>query len=1154
MFGFLKKRWLIVLLGLTLISLFVWIAGPYFAFADFHPLLLVWVRIAVIVIIWGVYFGSVLLKQLKAIRTSAKMAEAMTKQDSAPVNADAEQLRERFTEAIATLKQSQNAAQNLYELPWYVIIGAPGSGKTTALLNSGLSFPLAQKFGKEALRGVGGTRNCDWWFTDSAVLLDTAGRYTTQDSDQSADSAGWGEFLALLLKYRKRRPLNGIILTISATDLITQHQSERDTHVNALRRRLEEINRELKVQIPVYLLITKCDLVAGFNEYFDDLTQEGRSQVWGMTFPYEVSSSGQAPSAFPAEFSALVARLNERVFSRVEAERDIKRRAAIFAFPQQWAGLGDALGQYVQELFSSSKFAISSLLRGVYFTSGTQEGTPIDRILGALSRSIPGAADAVSAPMGRGKAYFIEDLLKGVMFPESGLAGVNRKLERRRLLMQVSTYAGIALLTILIIVALAISYSRNRTYLEDVGKVLSSVQQSVPAADNSLLEQVLPRLDAMLEVVTAADPYQSGAPLSMRWGLFQGQSIGNQARDAYRRELNNLLLPQVAQSIKQRLIAYTAEPDKLYEYLKAYLMLGQPEHLDKSQLQFLVDMEWQTLFAHQPEVRERLNLHFRNLLADQEKLRPFGLDMHLVAQARIAIKQASVAQLMYSRLRLNYLGDTKKALNLDNELGLGAKNVLVRKSGKPLSDPIPALYTPSVFTEVIGLGTMKLIKQFADDQWVLGDESVSLANSSRTSAEVMAIYEKDYIRVWDELLSDITIAPFQTAAELSNGLAVLAGPTSPLRALLTTIDKNTYLIKPAEEVAKDGVVDQVKSGLGKLFSAAKQATGDSEGQPLGGQVTAHFAPIHRLVEGGQGQAPIDRVLVLMGQVQQSLQSVGTGIGQTAKVGTVPEAMLKTLQQEAAGLPPIIASLVTQLTGKSAVAAMGQARSELMNLYSSQIVRECNTIIAGRYPFDSRSNVDVPLADFGRLFGPGGLFDSFFKDNLQALVDTSRNPWVWRSGTAGTIGISINVLRQFEQAQRIRDTYFRPGGQLPEARFNMTVSSLDATSGRVLLEIDGQSIEYRHGPERTVPVTWPGPSPGSAAISFEDLIGGHPNLAFQGPWAIFRLLERGTVQRQSDVKYLSIWQMGGHETGITIDATSIRNPMADNLLRHFSCGV
>ena len=151
-------------------------------------------------------------------------------------SADARQLRERFAEAIESLAQIQaSGGASLYDLPWYVIIGPPGSGKTTALVNSGLRFPLSQKFGAGALRGVGGTRNCDWWFTDQAVLLDTAGRYTTQDSDASADSAAWAEFLKLLQRYRGRRPINGVLLAISASDLLLLDEQARGGHVAAVR-------------------------------------------------------------------------------------------------------------------------------------------------------------------------------------------------------------------------------------------------------------------------------------------------------------------------------------------------------------------------------------------------------------------------------------------------------------------------------------------------------------------------------------------------------------------------------------------------------------------------------------------------------------------------------------------------------------------------------------------------------------------------------------------------------------------------------------------------------------------------------------------------------------------------------------------------------
>ena len=122
--------------------------------------------------------------------------------------AELDVLNRGFNEALVMLKSQRSKQganqQFLYELPWYAIIGAPGSGKTTALINSGLNFPLADRLGKHSVKGVSGTRDCDWWFADEAVLLDTAGRYTTQDSHQEVDATAWHGFLQLLKKYRPR--------------------------------------------------------------------------------------------------------------------------------------------------------------------------------------------------------------------------------------------------------------------------------------------------------------------------------------------------------------------------------------------------------------------------------------------------------------------------------------------------------------------------------------------------------------------------------------------------------------------------------------------------------------------------------------------------------------------------------------------------------------------------------------------------------------------------------------------------------------------------------------------------------------------------------------------------------------------------------------
>jgi type VI secretion system protein ImpL len=1158
-----KRRGVLVFLGLLLLSLFIWFGGPYLAFADYKPLETVFWRLIAIAILVGLWLCSILLKAWRAHRASAKLAQAVVAQQ-APAGRDgggreAAQLRERFEEAMATLKKTQQSGHSLYELPWYVIIGPPGSGKTTALINSGLKFPLEQRFGKEALRGVGGTRNCDWWFTDEAVLLDTAGRYTTQDSDQSADSAGWAEFLNLLTKYRKRRPLNGVIVTLSAADLMTHTPQEREANVAAVRRRLDELNRHLKVRLPVYLMVTKCDLISGFGEYFDDLDAQGRAQVWGMTFAPERSASGTATEDFPAEFDALIERLNQRLFGRVEEERDPRRRTAVFAFPQQTAGLRNFIAAFVGEVFAATRFDGRLLLRGVYFTSGTQEGTPIDRLMAAIGRGFAVTEAVQAGTAGRGKAYFIERLLRDVMFTEAGIAGVNRRREMQMAAAQLGVYAALILVAVIGVIAMSVSYSRNKSYLKDVAASLDQLNAVPLPTPQSSLAQLVPGLDALRNVVDTAERYRGSLAWSMRWGLFQGGAVGDEAREAYHRELNGTLLPKIGEEFRARLQSSAAQPDKLYQYLKAYLMLGEPEHLDKSQLEFLVNLDWQEGFASQPETLQSLTAHLHSLIADQDELRPLPLDDALVAQSRNTVRQASLPRLMYNQLKLSHVDDTSHDLRLDIAAGVGADRVLARKSGKRLSDPVPGLYTRAVFDQVAALGTVELVKQFSADSWVMGDSTLDMQNAARMTSQVMDVYADDYIQAWDAILNDVTVVPLKTLAQTSDVLGILGGPSSPLKGLLSAVDANTNMSKPAEggptaASLAASAEKAVMNPLSKLFGGGKKAAGEPTPAE---KITAHFASINALVAGSAGGTPIDRVTGQIAQIQQKMSSLGTGVGETNPLDALAKSgqgdALKSLQLQASTLPAPIGALVAQVGGRSESLAVGQARGELDQRYRQEVVKACQEIVAGRYPFTAGSAVDVPPADFGRLFGTGGIFDVFFKENLAPLVDTTRSPWVWRAGGSGPAGASTAMLRQFETVQAIRENYFGPSGQL-EQQFTLTPGDLDAAATRFTLELDGQTLDYRHGPVRSVPVHWPGPSPGAAVVTFEDRSGSKPGATFQGPWAWFRLVESATVRPESDVRFDAAFQNGGHQATVIIEAASIRNPYRQlSVVRQFRCG-
>ena len=1150
-----KWRIALIVVAWLLLGLFIWFAGPYFAFAAWHPLESAIARVITLSLLIIVWLLVLLVRKRREEKKGEALLTAVEKQSDTS-SPDAAALRERFAEAVQLLKKSSNGKHNLYAIPWYIIIGAPGSGKTTLLVNSGLRMPLAR-----AVAGVGGTRNCDWLFTDEAIFIDTAGRYTTQDSDAAADAAGWKEFLNLLQQYRKRRPLNGVILTISAQDLLTLQPAEREEHIAAARRRLEELNQELRIELPVYVLVTKCDLLNGFDEYFDDMAAEGRRQVWGVTFPFEATLSGDAIRAFPNELDRLVERLNARLLDRVEAERDTRRRGVIFGFPQQASALRNLMTSYIAEVFTQSRFERRALLRGVYFTSGTQEGTPIDRLMSTAGRALGLGNEVVSsAAVGKGKAYFISNLLKVLLLGESGLAGVNRRLELRKAIAQAAAYAVITLVTAFLIIGFFISLGRNRDYLADMNAKTTALTDVPAVSGDSQLENVLPRLDAFSQLFDSANRYHDGAPFWMRFGLFQGHAVADAAHDAYMRELDGVLLPRIMAQVRQRLIESTAAPDQLYEYLKAYLMLGQPEHLDKPQLTAIVDLEFSRAYPTDPDTRQGLLKHFRALLDAAGQLRALPTDQLLVDQARSAIRQASVARLMYSRLKLNYAGDTEHALRLDVAAGLGADQVFQRKSGASFADPVPSLYTKAIFKEVVTTGTAELVKQFIADSWVLGGDSGTVKQSAQLTKDVVDIYEKDYAQQWDRILDDVQLKSFPSVEATTAALGILGAPTSPLRGFLTTVDNNTHLV-PGPGEAPQGAVATAQQGLTdrlrKLMNAGSQAVGVTPSAPPGTQVTEHFATLHQSLAGPPGAAPVDRVLTTIGQIQQQLLSVGSAAGERSPLEAIAQSgrgdLVKSLQSQTGLLPPAVGALISEVGGHSEGVTFSQARGELQTRFQQTLVQDCNAVVRGRYPFTPGSSLDVPLADFGRLFGYGGSFETFFKDNLAALVDTTRRPWSWRAGADGTsLGVSVAMLREFEAAQQIRESFFRPGAQMPELHFTLMPIALDAAATRFLLEIDGQQFEYRHGPQTTRPASWPGPNPGAAAASFEDRSNGHPNIAFQGPWALFRLLDAGKLQGTTDVRYNMSFEMGGHTATYALEADSIRNPFGQRQLRAFHC--
>jgi type VI secretion system protein ImpL len=1186
---FLFSSILLTIIGLVVISVLIWWIGPLVTIGKLTPLVSELARAILIGVLVLVVVCRILLTRWRARRASQHLTDGLMKapvskdNKQEPENAEQKILNTRFSEAVASLRKmrlhaagkkpgwrdwiSLSSGSYLYELPWYVFIGAPGAGKTTALVNSGLSFPLADKFGPGAIRGVGGTRNCDWWFTDEAVLIDTAGRYTTQDSHQSEDKTAWESFLALLKKSRPRRPLNGVFLTVSVADLLSQGPEARSALAASIRARLMELDTGLATRLPVYVLVTKSDLLHGFNEYFATLGKEQRAQVWGFTLPVESKAeSADFGKTLDKEFNLLTQRLDAALVERMQQETDSARRAAIFGFPMQFASIGPLISDLMNQVLSGSKFTQPPWVRGVYFTSGTQEGSPIDRMMGNLARGF-GIEHAVMPPAKTSaRSYFLTSLLQKVVFPEQRLASADMKWERRRHIMRMSAFGAMGLVAAVLIGGWAISAKRNLDYLEAVeaqvepariGLAAMPARMQNPTSAASVLQGL--RNMWLTPTIDEESP-----PMLMGLGLYQGEKINGAAALAHQKALNDVFLPQLARRLEDQL--RDAQKDNLefaYEALKSYVMLHEPERFDGEGLKAWITLDWnRSLDRGIPaEQRTALEDQLDILLSQGAPRSPLPKDENLVRNVRAMLATYPLEQRIFSRLKRMRTGSDIPAFTVSSAAGPSAPLVLERASGKPLTEGVPGMFTYDGYHKRFQASVTQLTGLMASEEpWVLGLESTSTAKVRDAAGladltdRVRRIYLENYVKEWDALIADVRV---QRTGGLEKNIQLsrtLSGSTSPYVSFLRGVVRETTLIR-ADDTVKNVVsqagekVRKTRETLEELMGAGSAtAKNPDAGKRIESIVDDHFDTLRRYVSapGPNLPAPVDETLKLFNEVYVYLNAVDTA--KKTRGQMPPKDIADKLKADAGRLPEPMRSMVETLSKSGEEIAVSVERGGLSQDLKP-VADFCRRAIAGRYPLVSSSTRDALPEDFGQFFGPGGMMDDFFQKRLANLVDTSTKPWRYKQGNA-----TPPALTQFERAARIRDIFFR-NGKTPSIRLDFKVVEMDASITQFVLDVDGQLVKYAHGPILPMALQWPG-SKGSNQVRLQltppSATGASGQVA-DGPWALFRVLEKAQLESAGvPEKFFVTFNIENRRTRFEVTTNSVQSPLRVKELLEFSC--
>ncbi|PVZ67676.1 type VI secretion system membrane subunit TssM [Pelagibaculum spongiae] len=1154
MIGFLKQRIIISVLGLFMFGAIVWFGGPLISIGGSTPLGSVTARLVVIfvfVLIWLLYIIWKMARQKKQdqeIEQGLMQQPAPTNDKKSISDDEVSVLKERFSEGIAVLKKhSRKGGKSLVDLPLYIIIGPPGSGKTTSLASSGLNFPLAEETGQQSIRGIGGTRNCDWWFTDDAVLLDTAGRYVTQDSNSEADSAAWKGFLTLLKKHRRRRPVNGVMVSLSLADLMQSDEANLNRHVNSIRTRIKELYEHFGIRFPVYVLLTKCDLVAGFTEFFDDLGQEDREQVLGLTLPMEEGTETSPVEHFQKSFDQLMERLNSRMLNRLNQERSMHRRGLVFNFPNQMDTLRIRLEPFLRAVFAANKFQETAMLRGVYFTSGTQEGTPISRMMGSMARSMGLEQQETRSQDVPERSYFITNLFRRVIFPEASLVGSNAKVERRRAQLQKGSYIATAATIVLSIGFWIMSYGNNGDYVQQVGNEVLDLETQVDRLrpEQSKLTATLPMLNKARNLSSGYANLDHDVPFSRGLGLAQDTKLGEAASDAYVRLLKSAFLPRLSLQVEQILKTPSLRSDQQYEALKTYLTLNSDENYDGESLARFLEQSWKQGIPREysREQQQILNQHVAALAANGPLKLNIEQDDKLIDNVRKVQQQVPLAERAFSRIQLTPEALALPEFNVEELIGADAQLIFSRDSGEPITKGIPGIFTRDGYHNYFKDAALPLLENLANEEWILGQKTNVDPDQLNAMVEQMEqLYFQEFTRQWRTYLNDLAIKKFSNLPQAVVALQLISESPSPIQKLVTAVKEQTLLDEEALSF-KDNP-DQFKLS-----------------QRLRPELA--FASTYKLLEApAEGEAaPIAAVLAQVGELHAYMNGMliaadqGVAAMAVARETNAGSNIIARLKLQSANQPLPVSRLLGQLAGSSLNLVLFNVNSYLNNQWANDVRPFCEQGIDGRYPLDRTSERNITLVDFGRFFSPSGILSTFFDENLKDFVDTTKDPWRWRTIKGASSPLDAKSLRMFQNAEAIRTGFFSQGGESPAVRFTITPVVMDSTITRFLLNIEGQRVVYRNGPIRPNKLVWPGPDQ-DQEVRFDMAptpAGKRSGRSTTGPWAWFRLLDKSNLRKTRRAESFAMtFRVGSRKAVFTMNASSIVNPFQLQALNEFSC--
>lgn len=628
----------------ALACLLIWYAAPFVGFGALRPFAPAWLRATLIAALLGLCAVYWLLRFWQRLRSDEQflrkalafggqkqgsMASMRLQVVEAQMGAVLKRLKAMRTEASGFARLFQPAGY-LYEVPWYIVLGAGGSGKTSLLLNAGLTFPEHDPIREPADTA---TANVEWRLSNRAVLIDTAGYYTQHGTSSLAmpaaspsnapggarmavrasaartgasavrvgvappaaaigtlspalhadfdartrlDADEWFGFLALLRKHRTRAPLNGALLVVDCASLASADNAAFALHAAALRARLAELRERLGIRFPVYLFVTQMDCVPGFADYFSSLPTAACTQEWGFTLPAHrtPATADSLVDCCATEFALLAAHLADGVDARLSDEHDVHRRRRLLALPTEFGALAAPLCQLLERVFADSRYDFTqahAALRGVYFTSARQDGRDIaverHTVMQRLARHPHNTAPPHERQRSANDSFFLHDVFSRIVLPEAHLVRANLRWEHRSRVVSWLAHLLAILLFTGLAAGLLTSYANNQSYLDAAADHAEALATRIARLrDDAAPAALSAALDAAHALPVLRGLDPDAPDSTYRYGLFTGPAIVIESARTYETLAEHMLLPHVMRRLEHAIRQGIARNDPKATY------------------------------------------------------------------------------------------------------------------------------------------------------------------------------------------------------------------------------------------------------------------------------------------------------------------------------------------------------------------------------------------------------------------------------------------------------------------------------------------------------------------------------------------------------------------------------------------------------------